>query len=330
MANTYEGLIEEFLYQQSPFATTPQVRFEAISTAVFGSKQRRFGPMPPVEVQASVREILRKSGDHIQFFLPWGSRKQHEGEGLDVMEFMAIKQLACLQVDLQRIGVNSSFQFRIEDITDYWLFDFPYSPQVDQYASDLRKLIQGMLEGSNPILETDLVQYHQFHEEAKVNQSLFLDYLHGNDKDAFAKLTERGWRGEITPAQREYYFRQYTQYWPSYDRLQLNNELAKYFASSLARVQLNARALPQGEFVFITFGHPVPDNPNAPNRIFYRTIPERFTNNHRSPWLAKGYLAINERNQVVPKSAGYNEKLNFIEHSVNVNGVQVQADYVLV
>src|SRR5579872_1010541 len=89
----YSDIINRFLLEEFPsLPSSETVKFEAISRAVFGTKQRRSGPMPPPEVQVPIREILRTQNP-IRFFLPWGSRKQVDGQGMDLLEVSAVKQL---------------------------------------------------------------------------------------------------------------------------------------------------------------------------------------------------------------------------------------------
>ncbi len=110
-----------------------------------------------------------------------------------------------------------------------------------------------------------------------------------------------------------------------------NWELAKYFASTLARVKLNASAIPSEKHLTIAFNHPVPGSPMGGNRLYYRSIPQRFTNIHRAPWNSKGYVEIHEDNTVVPKSAGPSEVVaGLTENVITLEcGAEIRADYVL-
>lgn len=331
----YEFLIQRWLYEFHQYSAPNEVRFEAISAAIFGSKQRRYGPMPSAEVQVSVREIIRQSMDkdgvdHITFFLPWGSRKQEDGGKLDILEFMALKQLACLQKDLAKYGVTSEFHIRIEDLTDYWLFVGVEGnkQQVDLYATQLAELGRRIMAPHTffPVKESELVTWKAFYAEAMHNQGLFKLYLEGNS-DAGKVLANDGWEGGIPEVQREYYYKQYKLFYPDVDPA---HKLAEYLGAVKARHNLTATGLPTQPHIFLTFGHPIPGNPNAPNRLFYRTIPERFTNNHRSPWLARGYLQIDEENNLCPKSLGFGDNTPLYQTQVDVQGIPIQTPYLLV
>jgi len=68
-------------------------------------------------------------------------------------------------------------------------------------------------------------------------------------------------------------------------------------------------------------------------RIFYRTIPERYTNNHKAPWIGKGYLRIIGRD-AIPAIAGWNDPLNFQSYSLTLSDgatmATIQADYTVI
>ena len=335
MAECYYGnIIERFLFNYTnPTQPLPDDRVEAAFATIVGTKQRRFGCMPPENVQEALRDIIWGSRDHIRFFLPWGSRKQVKGDSLDIMEFMALKQLACLQDELESLGYTSSFHIRIEDITDYWLFhDDPVSNQLtDEYAETLCSLGKLLLKPGTwfPVKETSLITKEQFCKQARENQPLFTMLLEDGSGASYARqeLRQLGWESSVPQEQREYFIRQYAKYYPEEDGV---CKLAQYFSSALARTQLKAVAWPEAPFIFITFGHPIPGNPYAPNRIFYRTIPQKFTNNHRSPWLAKGYMQIDRDDNICPKSLEYGEQpRELVNLQMEVNDIPVCADYLL-
>lgn len=328
---TYSELIETFMHLQAPLSTNQTVRFEAIVAAVFGTKQRRFGPMPSPEIQVAVRDIVRLSEPNMTFFMPWGSRKQNDGQPLDVMEFMALQQLYCLKEELLRLGVASKYVFRLEDLTDRYLFPNPGGAseiQSAQYSSAFMQLGSKMLGDTSFQLESMRAPWNEFEQLADTYAPVFYKFLRG--EEGLRSLQEIGWTGALPPEQQEYYTNAFRSYWPNAEGVDYKWEMAKYFAATLARVKLKATGAPSGTpHLLIAFTHPVPGNPVAKTRLHYRTIPQRYTNNHRSPWIGKGYFEIDEANQVTPKSAGVNEKLDFQTNVVEFAGVKIQADYVL-
>jgi hypothetical protein len=67
--------------------------------------------------------------------------------------------------------------------------------------------------------------------------------------------------------------------------------------------------------------------------LFYRTIPERFTNKHKAPWIGKGYIRIRGRN-ATPAIAGWDgEGLHFNSMKIKLaneqSSVIIQSDYVI-
>ena len=314
----YSDLIEQALYAAVPYSNADKkVRFEAIVAEIIGTKQRRFGPMPSPEVQVGIREVVRQSGDHIRFFLPWACRKQDANKKFDLLEFYALKQLLCLREGLKRMGVESKFYFRLEDLTDLWLFNADTG--VNEYARAFDGVVSKMLPGSIVNLESDFTSYTLWHDKATEYKQEFLQYFaHGREPDL------PGWQ-PMPPEQLQYY-RDLNQ--KLYPQANAAEKMADYFAAVLARKTLNAVGHPSGPFIFITFAHPVPGNPIQPNRLFYRTLPERFTNKHVSPWMTSGYFRIKDMtNEVCPR---------FVEEGVDVipnescwDGVKIATDYAI-
>jgi hypothetical protein len=328
----YDTLIQNFLHQQAPITGSPIAQFEAVSAAVFGTKQRRFGPMPSPEIQVAVREILRVSGKTITFFMPWGSRKQADGHGVDVMEFMALQQLRCLQMDLHQLGIKSNFVFRLEDLTDKYLFGGTQETfvQSSEYMDTFVRLGHKMLGQGNVFMyqESYFTTTAEFNRHVEDYTPVFYQYLRGMNH--VETLRSIGWQGTLPQEQRDYYASAYKSYWPNGEK-DVNMEMAKYFAATLARTKLKATGAPLEPHILIAFTHPVPGNPVSKTRLHYRTIPQRFTNNHRSPWIGKGYFEISEDNTVVPKSAGVNETIpGLIKCHQKLDGIIIESDYVLV
>lgn len=327
--DSYKDLIETFMHRQVPISTNPAAKFEALVATVFGTKQRRFGPMPSPEIQVVVRDVIRASGDKLTFFLPWGSRKQADGQGLDVMEFMAMQQLYCLKHELLQQGIKSEYHFRLEDLTDGFLFyDHEGSQQQSldymvKFAALSKRVLGDVVLHQESLSATTT----EFSELTQKYALVFFDYIAG--RKTAAALKEIGWTGTLPAEQQEYYLSAYRGYWPNKPLTDLQWEMAKYFGATLARVKLGATGAPKEPHLLIAFTHPVPGNPVSKTRLHYRTIPQRFTNNHRSPWIGKGYFEIAEDNSVTPKSAGVNEKLQFEKNVIDLDGIKVEADYVL-
>lgn len=330
---SYAQLIETFMNQDVPLSVNSDVRFENVVASIFGTKQRRYGPMPEPEVQVAVRNIVRESGDNLVFFMPWGSRKQNDGQGLDVMEFMALRQLYCLQQELGRYDVTSRFVFRLEDQTDRYLFGDTHDTvrQSNLYIANFKALAGNMLRaapGGMFQLESQHIDWKRFKDAVDGYAPVFFRVLQG--LDPLDVLKEIDWTGTLPSEQREYYASAYRGYWPQKNPDEINWEMAKYFAATLARVKFRATGAPPFPHILIAFTHPVPGNPVAKTRIHYRSIPAKYTNNHRSPWIGKGYFAIGDDNSVTPKSAGVNERLwNLNKQTIRFGDADIEADYLL-
>lgn len=329
----YEDLIAQFVHSELPaLPVSPEIRLDAIAAEVFGSKQRRQGPLPSIERQYDIRQVLSLPGDSITFLVPWAASKQEDGAPLDVAELMALRQLQCLRDGLARFGKRAEFVLRVEDLTDQILFGArrgvpcPRKEQINDYVVNLTALIRFVLGDSAMIYEESfLVDFDAFSLAADHYIPVFYKYLRGNA--SVESLRDIGWSGEIPIQQRKYYLDTYRELYPDREH---NFELARYFATTLARVKLGATAAPERPHLQISFAHPVPGSPVANRRLYYRTIPERYTNAHRAPWMSRGYFRIDEKNDCCPRIQARGEKLELNVNTINVGGARVRADYVLI
>lgn len=324
----YEKLIDKFLYTEFPYRpVATQVRFEAIFDAIIGTKQLRYGPRPSPEVQVAVRDIIRASNDQLHFFIPWASRKQDDSATVDVLEFMAIKQLSTLREQLLSFGLDSQFHFRLEDATDAMLFDeypgWPAHDRIDQYRSKLESLIGHMLPGSLVRRETELVEFGEFKTTAVRIAEQLLVYWRGGPRPLFLLH-------DFSANQLRYFDHLYAGLYPADTEDERSRRLGMYFACAFARRQLDAHGLPDEPFIFLTFSHPIPDDPVSNNRMHYRTLPDRFTHTHKAPWLARGYFEINETNgSIVPRFRSDAVEPDIVHGEVTWQGVDLCADYVV-
>lgn len=327
----YAPLIERYLYESFPTTAAPTqaVRFEAIWRAVLGTKQRRFGPQPSPEQAVAVRKVLSESGDRVRFFAPWGASKETNGHGLDVLEVSALKQLACLGRELADYGVRAEFSFRLEDLTDrYLLPDYGREAQVGEYVANFRRLAALVLPGSDVRLESDIVRWTVFRDTADGFLGVFRDHLRGPSEATAAGLARIGWKGTIPQEQQEYYRNTYRGL--GYPEHQYEMKIASYFAATLARAKTGATREPDGPYITVCFTHPVPGNPVGNPRVYYRTVPERYTHHHRSPWLAAGYLRINDEGDVSPRIWTAGEQVRLVENQIDWHGVRLECDYQIV
>ncbi len=326
---TYGDAVLQFFYETVPAATpaSAEVRFEAVSAEVFGTKQRRFGPMPAPEAQVAVRDVLRHNSGVVEFFTPWGASKQQERAGIDVLEFSALKQLLCLRESLRRYDVLGMFSFRLEDLTDRFLFGDARLKQIEDYCEDFAVLAQAVLPGSRLLPESLFTTWEAFRDAGESYAPAFYKVLTGRAE--VESLREIGWAGDLPAAQRDYYYAAYRKLYPEADHARV---LARYFAATLARTKLKATGRPLEPHVTVCFNHPIPGHPGKDARVFYRTIPERHTHQHKSPWMATGYLEVTAEGKCSPRFADPEGAGRLTPHEVTLaaglRAVQVAAPYV--
>lgn len=64
-------------------------------------------------------------------------------------------------------------------------------------------------------------------------------------------------------------------------------------------------------------------------RVHYRTLQERHTNTHKSPWLARGYLLIEEDGTITPRFIEPGMEDRLIPNMIEAGGAMISAPYVL-
>lgn len=321
----YTDVIQQFFYEALPAAdAAPAVKFEAVSAAVFGTKQRRYGPLPPPEAAVLVRDALRAAdaaGEPYRFFTPWASLKQDPARRLDLLEVCALRQLACLRADLGRFGKAAEFYFRVDNLTDRYLFGDEHAGAVADYGTKFRALAEAFLPGAVVQFESQFASYREWAAEADAAAPVFYKYLRG--EAGADKLAALGWVGEIPQAQRDYYLAAYRTLYPGQDPLWV---MARYFANTLTRKTAGALATPRGPHVAVNFHRPVPGNPLVKPVAYYRTLRAEYTHAHTAPWIGRGYFRLGDDNTCTPRFVDPDTR-DLVPNTVVVAGVEVDAPY---
>lgn len=302
--------------------------------------------MPSPEVQVPVRQVIRHymdASEPIQFLVPWGASKQGDHK-LDVLELSALRNLHCLSERVKSLyAPGIRITIRLEDATDIALFGDDYAPKVMDYCYNFQELIKalGYYEIWARREADDLMDGNEFFDNVRMFRPLFVDYILASDRygsvaaqdiASFSVLKQNGWSGTIPLEQRTYYRQAYRIFYPDMSEAEITRKMATYFACSLSRVVMRGTGKPDnGKFIQINYSLPVPGVPTnlASNRIFYRTVPERFTNRHKAPWIGRGYVTISEDNSCKIKLADFNEPLELTPYCFQVGEAKVQAPYKL-
>lgn len=355
--NPYGELICRFFQTEFPTISEPSNAnlLEIITSLFISTKENRYGPCPLPEQQVVIRKVIATAierGDAIPVLIPWGGRKALLTSSIDVAEVSALRQVIKLDEAIKRhyspgIGVN----IRIEDTGAKWLYrgseESDYS--IDEYSTDLYDLVN-VLRGNSlitPIRESNLMDYDTYHTISANRSHVINEYLTASDNSgrlgsgsAFEELQKVGWTGEIPFEQRNYYRNLYLNMDNTLSFANATKKLADYLGGAKARYELNGRAEPKSDYGFIQLSF-VPQIPGAPasifnNMLYWRTVPTSNGVTHISPWRGKGYLKINNQNDIKMKVTSFGNK-ELIEDLVQevvtlTNGdysVSVEADYLL-
>lgn len=340
----FSTVLQTAITLEFPGSTRPSCgTFEAVVHEVIGTKQHRFGPTPPPEDLVPIRGIIRDCMERrvpIPILVPWGASKQGPFS-LDIAELMALKQLNCLQTRVRaHYSPGVDFSIRLEDLTDLVLFAgmWPYPAKTLEYRTEFELLHQLVSEpGSTLRKESNMMGWEAF---MTTTEQYALAIRHAmkvapDQREYAIRNSIPGWRGDLPDAQIDYYRRSYSRFYPGESQAAQDTRLATYFATAAARLLLGGVGNhPWGLKPYLTLSFTGVPWGVTGRRIYYRTIPERFTNQHRAPWIGKGYLRVSERS-ATPAVAGWDgDGLSYLSHTLVISGepgeVRISADYSVV
>lgn len=356
-------------YFQQEFPTVGDINttdlLEILTTIIVGTKEVRYGPIPPAEGLVVIRKAIKTAIDNqapIPILVPWGSIKANFSPDIDVAEISAINRLSCLVQSIKKyypIGVEMIV--RIEDQSGYTLFALEgdqsmIKANIDSYSEKFFLLFgillpENVLDSITPILESNMKNAEQFNIVFKENVSLMEDYLvdsmdivknspkRAYDLPSYQNLLARGWRGIISTEQRMHYLSAYERLYPDWHIVTMIKRLALYFAGALTRHQLGMTGKQSHwtDFIQLAFIPPIKGLPEGYNHnyIYYRTLPMSSARTHIPAWRAKGYFKI-QGNTLTPKLTTFSDAeliQKLIPASVSlsngINTVRVQTDYLL-
>lgn len=344
-ARLIENLVELEFPGSSPAAG--KASFEATVAEIIGTKQHRYGPMPDPESLVAIRDVVREAMAQkkpIPILVPWGCSKQGPF-GVDIAEMMALKQLRCLDARVkQHYGPGVATHVRLEDLTDEAMFagDLGWLAKTRAYSSNFQKLFAALPPRSAAVLvESELMNSIQHKVAVDANRAPLLEALKSPEAErgeiVRAKIPE--WAGPLDNGQLGFYDYVYSKFYPNDSPSQRTWRLATYFACAITRFQLRGTGAPAvlddgdgAKYLTLSFtGYPFG---KSGRRIYYRTIPARYTNLHRAPWLGKGYVRI-QGGVATPAIAGWDgDGLDYQDAALIVGegegAVSVRSDYVVV
>jgi len=337
--DVYAEQIKTFLSLTFPssISNDRKVLLETLTSLIIGSKQSRYGAIQDPESLVSLREVINGSisnGDSIPIIVPWGGSKQSSFLGVDIADVCALKQIQCMYnrvLDSYKPGLN--ILIRLEDLTDKVIFGVgERDAQIENYTIAIQKLIKILNIPVKSFLESEIMGPHEFLEASrKYGQTIFMALNQKTEEKKFHLLKSIGWTGIIPEEQFNYYVKCYAKFYPTLSVEKRFEKICMYFGSSLARKNLHGTGVDKWA-INLSFAPPIPGAPGG-RRIYYRTIPERFTNCHKAPWIGKGYLRIKGR-KIYPNIAGWDgEGFNYqpmkIELTNDKVSTIVDADYVI-
>lgn len=328
----------------------------AVLAEVLGSGKHRFGPMPNVESQSSMLQVVRmaiKRGVPIPMLCPWGSKKPGNEGIVDVAELSGLRTLQCLQSRVTQFYTPGlDIRVRLEDVGGFYLFrDEGEAARTSskRYVADFEKLVKILgLRFIETVREGQLTTEEEYVRVADALYPKVLAYLVDTDRnglagyetlDSWKALSAEGWMGEIPLEQRGFYYQRYARIYGSDTEIQVR-KLAEYLAGSLARYKLKATG-PRDDwgrnFIQLNFAPPAPGAPQGiiERRIHYRTLSTEFTRDHLPSWRARGFYRFKPGSEVPsPALASWFAPTdNFEAHVVTLEGgglsVRVATPYVV-
>lgn len=336
----FSDAIRQFIISTFPAAAGTISRndlIDLLTTLTLGNSKMRQGPNPKPEVVVAIRDVIREvvlDNKPIPFMVPWGSVKP-DGTSVDAAELVTLKMFEQLHKSVQEIyrpGIQVSI--RLEDVS------MPYFTGLDgdsvaaaRYTRDFKALVKilGLSDFIVVRAESDLVTAEVFSEKADAVRPSMWSALHhyeiGQPDKAEVILNHANWKGGVPYEMREHYYGLYANLHPGQSKDFYIKLLGRYFASAVARGALKLRGdLPEwdGRFIDFALAQPVPGVPEGlfNRRVYRRAVSLSMSGRHVAPWRAKGFLAINDRNEACIKLRSYREAPD----DLNEETVTLQSD----
>jgi len=324
----YDGVIKQFVISQFPSVTSnvsAEDLVDVLTGIILGTGQTRFGPRPKPEALVAIREVVRDSiGAYkpIPFMSPWGAMKP-DTSSIDIAELVALKTFMRFAGEIKELyNPGIEIAVRLEDSSVPFLLsnedlgdEEELAECVGNYTRDFRKMLEITETDSFVILrpESDTVSVGEFKKKAlelyPTMKSALMEYRLGNIEVSTNLLDSLGWRGGFTHETLNYYRGLNMHRHPGKSDGFYDEALVLYFTAAITRRHLGIRGdLPEweGKFIDFSFAHPVPGTEGYfHRRINRRVVPSRMCKMHIAPWRAKGYLEIDEEDQVKAKLRTY-------------------------
>lgn len=329
---------------------------DALTSAFVSSLQNRFGAAPTPEQLVAIRQVISLHTENdlpISVLVPWGSKKGEPGHTVDIAELSAIRQLEALQERIKRVYKPGIIvDMAIENLGGQYLWQDEGKATLadsDNYVRDMVRLVRvlGFESWLKAVPESQIVDYKTFATAADEFCQPLLDAISKAYFGRVASVTSPalnglGWRGGVSREMVDFYMNQYFKMYPHHTEGGRVAKLASYLAQSAARYKVGAKvyyvAWTKSGYVQINFPLPVPGIPEhlGMTRLYYRTMPLRFTKNHMPPWRAIGYLKVNpEGTMLSPKLVSWNDPVaynlvpQYLELSSEEERVEIEARILL-
>lgn len=305
---------------------------------LLGTSQHRSGPIPPSDAIAEVVNECIAKASPIPVLVPSGPKKPPVGVGVDVAELSALMVLNDLNARVKtHHAPGISVRVRLEDATGWYLEDGVRgaAESMELYMGGFEGLVSALgLDFIAPVRESALAPNSTLGDASRTLAPIFYDYITESEglttEQAInlaskAAISEAGWRGDIPSEQRDFYRGTYARLFPDETPKQHDERMARYFAVTLARIQVGATCAEVwgNRAIQLNFAPPVPGIPKGlvARRLHYRTVPLRMSKRHLPFWRARGMVA--DGRFVL---AGWGEPVETEPSVISIGGVPVAAD----
>lgn len=310
---------------------------ELILQEIIGNKHIRYRSGPDESQRAAMKVIVVHwvtNYQPIPFLCPCGSEKPQLGQLPDVAELCMIESIRNLQHRVQRwyppgITVN----MRIEDASAPYLFkghEEEAWTNANAYSSALVDLIvaarvSGYIHEKR---ESHKIEWPMFEKVAQRDEAVLLNYIRQPfDSGAQRSARHIGWTGNLSVEMIEYYRGCHKRLYPDLIGGDVDESIARYFASALARYKLHITGAEMEwgkNFLGLNYCPPVSGAPRMRNIMHYRTIPATVSSMHGAPWRMKGYVQSRDN---IPRLASWHDRRTYHSGVIDVNGFELTADY---
>jgi len=331
-----------------------------VADVMLGSKSIRHGNAPTDEQRKYMERLIERwisKNEPIDVISPWGALKGYglddDRSSVDVMDIMALRRFVDLDVKVRAV-YNPGLNVRImrENVGERRLTEgivAGFHRKMDTYSRGLDNLcsVLGINDHIAFVDETTLLQEkgmtaEDFLEKSANNSNVLFNYWIASSKvdvsewdglPEFKSLQKLGWKGHITPVDRQYFGERVETEHPGATDEEKAHFSCAYLGTAIARYQLQLfqgiakdsdGTIPPIKASFVPYPKGAPEERKR-GRVEYKVKDNKKSNTTVPPWAGFGFIITDGGDTYQPKIFGMREFRSLVEDNYERTVVEIRS-----